>query len=114
MYFFFSWNTLLTCLAYYTLEDPDVPWKKKKEYSTLLFFLAAKTNYKITKHVVFFRVSRDDNHKQSSVLPEIEFIDVNASQHVDDVFLNLDAFDMLSEFPDLEGLDHNQNGTLFT
>ncbi|KAF6209219.1 hypothetical protein GE061_014964 [Apolygus lucorum] len=56
--------------------------------------------------------SRDDN-KESSVLPglEIDFIDVNASSHVDDdVFVNLDAFDMLSEFPDLEGLDHNHNG----
>lgn len=56
------------------------------------------------------RGSREENNKQSSVLPEIEFIDVNASQHVDDVFLNLDAFDMLSEFPDLEGLDQNHNG----
>lgn len=56
------------------------------------------------------RGSREENTKQSSVLPEIEFIDVNASQQVDDVFLNLDAFDMLSEFPDLEGLDQNQNG----
>lgn len=57
------------------------------------------------------RGSRDEIIKQSSVLPEIEFIDVNASQHVDDVFLNLDAFDMLSEFPDLDGLDQNQNGS---
>ncbi|KAL1137616.1 hypothetical protein AAG570_009312, partial [Ranatra chinensis] len=41
---------------------------------------------------------------------EIDFIDVNAPQHVDDdVFVNLDAFDMLSEFPELEALDHNQN-----
>ncbi|BES97069.1 calmodulin-Hypothetical protein transcription activator [Nesidiocoris tenuis] len=56
--------------------------------------------------------SRDD-HKESSVLPgfEFDFNDVNPSSHVDDdVFVNLDAFDMISEFPDLEGLDHNHNG----
>ncbi|XP_073971429.1 calmodulin-binding transcription activator 2-like isoform X3 [Rhodnius prolixus] len=59
------------------------------------------------------RESREDDCKQSSDLPslEIDFIDVNAIKHVDDdVFVNLDAFDMLSEFPDLEGLEHSHNG----
>ncbi|XP_024081456.1 calmodulin-binding transcription activator 2 isoform X3 [Cimex lectularius] len=59
------------------------------------------------------RDSREEGNKQNAVLPglEIDFIDVNTSSQVDDdVFVNLDAFDMLSEFPDLEGLDHNHNG----
>jgi hypothetical protein len=60
-----------------------------------------------------FRDSGEDGTKEHPGLPlEIDFIDVNAPQHVDDdVFVNLDAFDMLSEFPELEGLDHNHNST---
>lgn len=67
-------------------------------------------------HFSFHRESREDDCKQSSDLPslEIDFIDVNAIKHVDDdVFVNLDAFDMLSEFPDLEGLEHSHNGSIF-
>lgn len=44
-----------------------------------------------------------------SGLEEIDFIDVSSIQHDDDVLVNLDAFDMLSEFPELDTLDHHHN-----
>lgn len=45
----------------------------------------------------------------------MEFIDVGVSptnDMDDDVFVNLDAFDMLGDFPELEVLENSNNGKL--
>lgn len=61
------------------------------------------------------------NHQHTTMTPEInpmDFIDscdvVVSPTHVvdDDVFVNLDAFDMLGEFPDLEALDSGHHELL--
>lgn len=46
----------------------------------------------------------------------MEFIDVACSPPSamdDDVFVNLDAFDMLGDFPELEVLDSNHSGKCY-
>lgn len=64
--------------------------------------------------VISNKDTRPQNHQHTNLTTEInpmDFIDscdvVVSPTHVvdDDVFVNLDAFDMLGEFPDLEGLD---------
>lgn len=50
-----------------------------------------------------------------SGLNPMEFIDVGVSptnDMDDDVFVNLDAFDMLGDFPELEVLENSNNGNL--
>lgn len=64
--------------------------------------------------------SKGSNEQQnlSSDINPMDFIDncgvVVSPTHVvdDDVFVNLDAFDMLGEFPELEGLDSSHAGLL--
>lgn len=65
---------------------------------------------------------QEQNQQQTNVISHdmnpMDFIDscdvVVSPTHVvdDDVFVNLDAFDMLGEFPDLEGLDSGHTGLL--
>lgn len=48
------------------------------------------------------------------MVPEInpmELMDSPPTVVDDDVFVNLDAFDMLSDFPELEVLDHSGNSS---
>lgn len=61
--------------------------------------------------------SRKVNSNETDVLVSglnpMEFIDVGVSptnDMDDDVFVNLDAFDMLGDFPELEVLENSNNG----
>ncbi|KAK4875873.1 hypothetical protein RN001_012295 [Aquatica leii] len=62
--------------------------------------------------------SQQQSHGISPDMNPMDFINscdvVVSPTHVvdDDVFVNLDAFDMLGEFPDLEGLDSGHTGLL--
>ncbi|XP_039297121.1 calmodulin-binding transcription activator 2 [Nilaparvata lugens] len=58
--------------------------------------------------------SSNDNDVLVSSLNPMDFIDVTVSPPTavdDDVFVNLEAFDMLGEFPELEGLESSHNET---
>ncbi|VEN53158.1 unnamed protein product [Callosobruchus maculatus] len=66
---------------------------------------------KTTHHTTQQSHSNHHHHHQTTEINPMDFIDscdvVVSPTHVvdDDVFVNLDAFDMLGEFPELEGLD---------
>lgn len=60
-------------------------------------------------------MNQDESDVLVSGLNPLEFIDVAVSPPTamdDDVFVNLDAFDMLGDFPELEVLDSSHHGMI--